>query len=338
MIKPINSFKVGKEGVNNSLYDIKKQVQYSTAPIQNDTITFTSNRGKLKELKEICTQPAIKTLDRARDIAQQYGANEIRPEHTLLACLESAQKYIEDLDSGKISYNEGVVSTIPYMLETSYSTDMFKKVEKRKRVKSVIDDEIVFLNKMMEQEGPEKKLKFIKPKLKESHLDTMYGVTYDIDVDAENAVFSDSIIFAASVSTQDDDYNRNIAAPFRHKIQEALMLDDTPKEEKPHIKFYDDKARKMWQNLAVGTNMFAIHDKTVNPQFLINSFEHIFKNDKEQFGKLNSENTDVVLFNKYTNKDYFRHKVLEAKTTRKKIMFTLSMKITRNMVLFLTMV
>ncbi len=309
MIKPVSLTNVSiKRGINFA----QANSANVTAPIMGcDTVSFKgrkTSKTKLKEIGDSAKISASKVLDRSAEIARQYGSKEIKEEHTLLACLEVLDKYIEDLDSGATYYGAEQSSDMRYFMESIFDTKMFKSVEKRKKIKPIIKDEIKILNDMMAAEGKKKTIS--KPSMNPDHLTTMYAI-WDQDKFDDNIPFSDTHILNASLYSDDDEYTKRVALPFRRKLQETLMLDHTKLEDSPHLKFYDDKARNLWRNLAVGTNMFILHDKNVNPQYLIDSFKHVI-NDGEKFGKLDSENVEIISFNNNATNDYISHKIRRA--------------------------
>jgi len=313
MIKPISSvnFLTKKGNVNFA----NGNLNLSTKPIPYDTVSFCgesmSKRDKLEELISNSKTSAMYVMDRGVEIAQKYGAKEVREEHTLLACLEVLDNYIEDLDSGATYYGEEKSSDLASFMEQFFDSNMFKKADVRKKIKPVIKDEIQLLQNMMAENGRESKIQITKPSFNTDHLSTIYAIWNQDNIE-DVLAFCDSTVLNASLYPDNDEYTKKIALPFRRRLQEALMLNDTKTSEKPHIKFYDEKARNIWKNLAVGTNMFILHDKTVNPQYLVNSFEHILSVHGEQFGKLNKENTNVVVFNDNATGDYISHKIRQA--------------------------
>ncbi len=67
--------------------------------------------------------------------------------------------------------------------------------------------------------------------------------------------------------------------------------------------------------------MFLLYDKDSNPNYLLNSFVHVMKIQKQQFKNLNRDNTDIVFIKKNTSYEYYGKKELKRqRKTRKEIL------------------
>ena len=64
---------------------------------------------------------------------------------------------------------------------------------------------------------------------------------------------------------------------FIYETQNELMIDKAPEKQKTHLKFYDEKADKVWKNLDVGNDVFITYDNDNSEasKYLLSSFANL---------------------------------------------------------------
>lgn len=264
------------------------------APVDKEAIILSS-----------LNDPAQELLNNAQNIAKQYGHAQVDRIHILKAGLDEINKFIDGLNSGEISYADETAYDAYVFLENDMGKNVFKKKEKRELIKPVIEDQLKILDKKLEQmpkakqENPNADLPISK-----QFLNDVYSIyMQDNNVDADEGLIEgdglvhDNTLFSAAILPNSDTIKREITLPLRNALKDAVYIDKRPLEKRPHLKFYDDKAKNIWKNLAVGTNMVILHDKNSYPSHLINSFLHLFDESKDGFGNLNKKNTKLLNLN-----------------------------------------
>ena len=265
--------------------------------------------------------PAQELLNNAQKIAKQYGHPQVDRIHILKAGLQQIKNFIDGLDSGDISYDDESSYDAFIFFENDMGKDIFKKKEKRDLIKPVIEEELKILDEKL-AEIPKAKIKqngANRPISKQFINDvySIYEQDNNIDVDEGytegDGLVHDSTLFSAAMLPNSDKIKKEITLPFRNALKDAVYVDKRPLEKRPHLKFYDDKAKNIWKNLAIGTNMVVLHDKKNYPTHLINSFLHLFEDNKDGFGKLNKNNTRILNLNNegFIDKGYMATKLKE---------------------------
>ena len=265
--------------------------------------------------------PAQELLNNAQKIAKQYGHPQVDRIHILKAGLQQIKNFIDGLDSGDISYDDESSYDAFIFFENDMGKDIFKKKEKRDLIKPVIEEELKILDEKL-AEIPKAKIKqngANRPISKQFINDvySIYEQDNNIDVDEGytegDGLVHDSTLFSAAMLPNRDKIKKEITLPFRNALKDAVYVDKRPLEKRPHLKFYDDKAKNIWKNLAIGTNMVVLHDKKNYPTHLINSFLHLFEDNKDGFGKLNKNNTRILNLNNegFIDKGYMATKLKE---------------------------
>ena len=265
--------------------------------------------------------PAQELLNNAQKIAKQYGHPQVDRIHILKAGLQQIKNFIDGLDSGDISYDDESSYDAFIFFENDMGKDIFKKKEKRDLIKPVIEEELKILDGKL-AEIPKAKIKqngANRPISKQFINDvySIYEQDNNIDVDEGytegDGLVHDSTLFSAAMLPNSDKIKKEITLPFRNALKDAVYVDKRPLEKRPHLKFYDDKAKNIWKNLAIGTNMVVLHDKKNYPTHLINSFLHLFEDNKDGFGKLNKNNTRILNLNNegFIDKGYMATKLKE---------------------------
>lgn len=249
--------------------------------------------------------PAQELLNNARDIAKKHGHGEIDRLHILRAGLEQINGFIENLNSGDVSYSDESAYDAFMFMEQDMGKDIFKKKEKRDIIQPVIKEEIEFLDKKLAEIPRYKgKINGTLP-LSKQYLNDVYSIyiqdnmveTEDGGMSEGDGLVHDNTLFSAAMMPNSDVLKREVTLPFRNAMKDAIYIDKRPLDKRPHLKFYDDKAKNIWKNLAIGTNMAILHDKNSYPGHLISSFLHLFEDSADGFGNLGKKNTKILNLN-----------------------------------------
>ncbi len=322
-----------KQGVQNNTQNTqipeqktKPKLQMpSSALMHSYFINFGAAQKEIVDKEAVIlnslNDPAQELLNNAQKIAKQYGHPQVDRIHILKAGLQQIKNFIDGLDSGDISYDDESSYDAFIFFENDMGKDIFKKKEKRDLIKPVIEEELKILDGKL-AEIPKAKIKqngANRPISKQFINDvySIYEQDNNIDVDEGytegDGLVHDSTLFSAAMLPNSDKIKKEITLPFRNALKDAVYVDKRPLEKRPHLKFYDDKAKNIWKNLAIGTNMVVLHDKKNYPTHLINSFLHLFEDNKDGFGKLNKNNTRILNLNNegFIDKGYMATKLKE---------------------------
>lgn len=250
--------------------------------------------------------PAEELLNSAQEIAKKYGHAEVDRLHILRAGLEQINSFIDKLNSGEVSYSDESAYDAFVFFENDMGKSVFKKKEKRDLIQPEIKKEIAIIDKKLSEipAAPGKKNQKGDLPISKQYLNDVYSVYIQDNMsDPEEGIVEgdglvhDSTLFSAAIMPNSDTLKREITLPFRNAMKDAVYIDKRTLEVRPHLKFYDDKAKNIWKNLAVGTNMVILHDKNTEPGYLINSFLHLFNDSKDGFGNLSKKNTKILNLN-----------------------------------------
>lgn len=241
-----------------------------------------------------------KLVNDSREIAKKYGHSEITQLHVLRAGLENIKTFIDELNSGEVSYDDESSFCTYDVLEQDLGNSVIKDKEKRDKILPVIVEEIKTLDKKLSEQpkaAPQQLKK--EPDFSKDFINDIYSIYQqenDEDMGGDGLVH-DAIIFDAALFPNNDQIKKEIAVPFRTALKDEIQIDKRPLSKRTHLSFYDNKAENIWKNLAVGTNMTILYDKDTTPSYLINSFLTVFDKSEEGFGKLNKQNTEIINFN-----------------------------------------
>lgn len=266
----------------------------------NDYSSYEGGINKMEEIENNVSYNGEKFIEDTRDLAKKYGHDEITQVHVLRVGLESVKDFIEKLDSGELSYDEAsFYAFTPF--EDDLGQDTFKNKSKRDKIKPIIDEEIKFLDeklsampKSSSKNKSKGNIQFSKNFLNDIYSQYMQDNEEDMGGDG---LVHDSTFMSAALYPHNDKIKKEITVPLIFKLKDAVQLDKRPLSERIHLSFYDEKAKLVWKNLAVGTNMVILYDKGTTPDYTINSFLQLFDKSKNGFGNLTKDNTEIVNFN-----------------------------------------
>jgi len=310
----------------------KKRIE-KNQPIQNPTCSTTFNpqllekyyisfgaggslNGSSTTKKELFennqTQEAQELIESASKIAKKCGHKEINEYHIFKASLENLIQHIDDLDNGVINYDQDSVYDLQVPLDSLRKDEILETHEKRALIRPIMVEQLKELDKIISKQ-PATSNKSAKPKLSSRLINIIadsYKSTCSFDDPDNLPPLTQSSIFGA-VLYKDSDKAESIFNHFVYTINSVLMLDKTKPEERIHLKVYDDKAKNIFKNLSLGTNMFVTYENGSNPKYVVNSLIKTLQDSKEDIGKFNPKNTKIIVFNENTNEIFFAKKIKE---------------------------
>lgn len=317
----------------------KKVRSYGDSPVKNFE-SFTGQNGKKvpleaiksyyapsfgarfsprqKKLEDSFTSKTHEVIDRATELAKTLGHGEVGYLHVMKIICEDTLAFMNDLDSEERVYGEKPPLASIDAFEDNFSIDMFKKEKERAKAKKIIQEETKRIDELLSKQkaGSESPSSLQLSNSLYADINTIYLA--DQDIDAPEGVIDDAHLLRAVLWSDNEKVEKDFAHAFKMKLSKALMIDTNGDEETPRLRFYDDKARHIWKNLASNTNMFVLHEKNVKPDYLINSFTHLLSGNNENLGRFNPENTEVTVFNKHVNDDFLFNMFNAAKKDKTK--------------------
>lgn len=317
-----------------------EQTQLSGAYLDKYYVSFhgkqpNKTENKMSVIESNLTPYGEEILEDAKNLAAQYKHTEVTQTHVIDASLKKILQYINDLDSEKRIYGDESSFALHGVLEEEISPRLFKDKEQRSQIKPVIEEQIKILNKKLENTPPgepstpqQKRSPMYYPKLNLSKdflndIYSLYQQENSEDMDGDGLV-NDYMLFESALYPNNDKIKDEVTIPLRTAIKDEMMVDKKPLSERIHLKFYDDKAKNIWKNLNVGTNMVVLHDKKANPNFLTNSFLYTLAENENGFGRLNKNNTEVIILKPGFDFDYLKLKMHKlAKDNSKNFVFVL---------------
>ena len=290
----LHSYFVSFKGKNNDFDDTEIGEKKASSP--------RSTQNKMSIIENNTSYYGEKLLKDSVNLAKKYGHDEVTQLHVLKVGLENIKNYMDKLDSGEISYDDESSFSTHTSLENDLGRSVIKDKNKRDKIRPIIENEIKFLDKKLEELPSKKQTQTVSSKkisLSKDFLNDLYSL-YKQDNEEEaggDGLVHDMTIFDAALFPNNDQVKKEITIPFRTALKDEIQIDRRPLDKRIHLSFYDDKAANIWKNLAIGTNMAVLHDSDTSPSYLVNSFLAVFENSKNGFGKLTKENTEIVNFN-----------------------------------------
>lgn len=247
-------------------------------------ISFGANKKSSQkhtplEVLEYCyTNSATNLVNDATKLAMENKNSEVTHFHIWKAELNQLDKYIDDLNNGTKQYDYKSGDSIQSFLEVLTTNDIFRDEKVRIGLQKLIKDEKTVLDNIILKLPKDEKV--TTPKLSDEVVRDIWSPR-----ESENERVYDFNIVGSALYSEDDKV-KEFLDDFIGKINNLTMINHDKIEERSHIKAYDEKAKNIWKNLALGTNMFVTFDhKKVNPYMFINSLYYT-----------KSEDTDITQF------------------------------------------
>lgn len=277
--------------------------------------------GSVDKMHEIETNVSYygqELLNDSRELAKKYNHNEVTQVHVLRVGLQNILSFINNLNSGKQFYDDESSFSMHNSIEEAVGDDVIRKPEKRNKIAPIIQKEIQILDEKLktmprngEQNNKNAKLPFSKDFLNDIY--SIYSQDNEEDMGGDGLVHDDTIMTAA-LFPNNDKIKKEHTVPFIFEMKDKIQLDKRPLSERTHLSFYDEKAKNVWKNLAIGTNMMILYDKDTTSSYIVNSFLDVFDKSKNGFGNINKDNTEIINFNDNGELDnsYIKKKLQDA--------------------------
>ena len=295
-------------GINVAYYDINFGGSYET-----------NNRRRFARAKANFTPEAYRIWREIEAVTKKFKNSQITHQHVFLAVMVDLNNFIESLNSGVKKYDE----ESQYTTSRSFASfigdpDLLKNEETRKKTQAIIKKYIKeTVQELQDSNLPKSKLFNPKPTDQlVADMNTVYSATTQI-LDTDD--FIDNNFLGALFSSDDRKLLNKINA-LKFEIQQATMIDDLPQKQKNHLNFYDSKADQLWKSLDHGNDTYITYEgeNKTSVKHLISSFVNLIKKPGQTYSKLNTQNTEIIIFNKRATFDFMRSMAEKAKKDPKK--------------------
>ena len=297
-----------KTYVQNPLMDKDFANSYKSYALSfkgQEELSVNKSTNKEDIIKYYATDTAIDFINKTKEIANSSGQNEINHYHVMKAALIEAAAVIKSLDEELVDYDSLDRNNIIGLFEGYTTGEMFKDPASRKKVKKVLQKKLREVNGIIKKLPKEK----INP-----HTDHTLSIGLISDILAYRQSSDERIenfnIVNAAIHPRNKDDVRKFAHSVIYELNDILMQENSPLKNRPHFRKYDDKARNIWKNLSLGTNMYVTFEpQKTTPQYFIPSIYHVLQEENNGFGRLKPENTHIVEINTSIKDSYLQEKV-----------------------------
>ena len=297
-----------KTYVQNPLMDKDFANSYKSYALSfkgQEELSVNKSTNKEDIIKYYATDTAIDFINKTKEIANSSGQNEINHYHVMKAALIEAAAVIKSLDEELVDYDSLDRNNIIGLFEGYTTGEMFKDPASRKKVKKVLQKKLREVNGIIKKLPKEK----INP-----HPDHTLSIGLISDILAYRQSSDERIenfnIVNAAIHPRNKDDVRKFAHSVIYELNDILMQENSPLKNRPHFRKYDDKARNIWKNLSLGTNMYVTFEpQKTTPQYFIPSIYHVLQEENNGFGRLKPENTHIVEINTSIKDSYLQEKV-----------------------------
>ena len=274
-------------------------------------IPFKANdklNEKYSEVMEGMSPKAQEIYTKAEKLARKYNHKEIEQIHFLKVFIDSFIDIIEKMDDGDLDALEPTIFGAPEIMTDIFGPDIFHKPPIRKKFKALLKTESAILSDKL-KEMPKAKTPVNKLKLSKNFLNDVYNIykienTPDEDTGAieGTGAFEDEYFFKKIILSSSSSVKKELSDPFFFFLSKSLKVhsNDNPVP----LKFLEDRAKKVWKNLSVGTNMFILYEPGMNDTYMLDTFENVLKTSKDGIGRFNTKNTEINRYNDRINADF----------------------------------
>lgn len=297
---------------SNGLNAVKDSVgQCNTFSAQYSQISFEGKKKDVQDYKNFrkmynnFSPEAEDIYENGKNIAKRLGSKELETWHLYLATLYEARQYIQSLNEGIETFEEGGRKKLPLSIQSMISSNIsiFRSETDRKKIEDVLNAHINQTVSQFTERQERQKSGFSIPSLgitpSKDAIDDMME-TYDYAANmAQTDNFFDSYFLVSANYTRDVMLAKE-ARSFRHDLQKAFMIDDSSHKKKFHLRFFDDKADAIWKNLDLGNNAVFLCDSNNkdSAKHLVSSFINLINKPGKKYKNLDPAKTDVIVLNK----------------------------------------
>lgn len=307
----------GRKQVNNNNWaKSNQQVPVAPPPISqsriagNDKLPNFSNIGsfipftakkdsnpailsKLDNIMYATNTPSKNLIKKLEVEAEKSGYDKITTMHVIRHNLIELDKYFEDLDSGKKDYDESKLPDAAQYIADEINSDVISKRELRQKIHPIIKKYIVEADKVLDEERPEKVDKNEPIIFSQDLTDSIFSYIKKIET---TDIIPYDICTGAFVSP--DEITENFESNFMNDIMNATMMNRRSETEMAPFSAYEDKAKNVLKNLALGTNIIVTYD------FAKDNIENFLDTMKKVNDSDPNSKAEIVEFNKNATSDY----------------------------------
>ncbi len=275
----------------------------------------------MRRLKKNFSPEAENIYELGKEVAKKTGSSELETWHLYYASLLTLKKYISDLDSGVIRYEEQSRFKLPFEIQKAISPSCtaLSNEKSRAKISEVVDKHIKkvqrdFVTRDAKAKKP-KPMMLSNPSPSKNTIDDLLD-TYDILANtAQTNTYFDSYFYVTANYSKDRNLVRE-AMSFDTDLQKALMIDDSNKKKKTHLQFYDEKADTIWKNINLGNDAICLCglDNAESANHLVSSFVNLINKPGQEYKNIDKDKTDIILLNKFASFELLNKLSREAKT------------------------
>ena len=266
-----------------------------------------------KKIERAFTPEARQLFKNAKLYAEKQGSKEVEMWHVYAAALVSLKEFAANLDNGTTKYDEEIRKRLPYGIEEYVSdvdsTAQFRDKRIRDKYVKVIDKHLKELPAKFKKPNAQNARSIfpvsIQPS-KDTIEDLDLGFNYILqNSDLDEDTYLDSFFMSAINYSKDKKLVKE-SMGLVQDLREALMVDDSNKNEKNHLSVYDSKADVAWKNMSIGKNAIFTYDSDNNnsAKHFISSFVNLINKPDSSYKNIEPENTNVVVLNKDATFDF----------------------------------
>ena len=296
----------------------KQEGKYSTEPMRKDFAEAYKNYAisfcaKKQDAELSAAEQNMKTvinnmnmdgqelMAEAVQVAQKFKSPVIDQMHFIYAGLSKCLDDIYAIDEGEISaesYNEDSDGTYAVLMTRYNNERLIEDENLRKRLAGGIEEVLSFIEdeyfKKIESNNGENKNAVIAGDFIKDVVGTYKNA---LSVSQGSQLDSMNLIFSA--------FNINGNKKLKPFIQDIdtiissyLYLDDFDNNEGSiYIPTYDERAKNIFKNIDLGTNMVVIKDKSTDDGTILKSLNKVFNSPSQSSARFNPKNTEVTVIN-----------------------------------------
>lgn len=307
----------GRKQVNNNNWvKSHQQVPIAPPPISqsritgNDKLPNFSNIGsfipfagkkssgdkpsKLDALMFSTNTPSKKLIKILEEEAKDSGYNKITTMHVIKHELIELDEYIDDLNSGKKDFDEERQPVLGSYLTGTLSTNIMSKPELREKIQPVLKEYIKEADKILKKEKPETAEDQDSIPFSQDLTDSVYSLFKETKINDLSPY-----IIGVGALISPDELTEEFEGSFMDALNDAIMENNKLLSERAPFSGYEQKAKNVLKNLALGTNIFITYDPNKdNVEYFLDTIKKV--NDKDPNSK-----TEIVELNSYATTDYF---------------------------------
>lgn len=300
---------------NSNSYTLPNYKNYSPVSFGS---TDSQTKRNLSVMQSNFTTEAEELFRISKLYANHFNAKELNTWHFYAASLIGLKKYIQDLDEGKIDYSKETKKTLPKgvenLVQTGSSIEQFSDSKVRKKYLKVINSHLKKVPELMPKDNKRGKFGAYLPLSYSSSAidDLVEGFNIYSSQLNNDDTFYDSYFILSSLLSSDNELAKE-AFDFILDLKKSVMIDDTNKKQKNHLRIYDNKADVVWRNLNMGANTICIYDKNNknSAKHFTSSFVNLVNKPGQNYKNIDPKNTKITVMNEKATFSFFDEYIKE---------------------------